>query len=576
MQCSIPGRSEENILTYHQLASKAISQLLEYLTNNSKLEHVALVCFSAVAELKVDFTRDYELIRQAVKKVEIATKSNALGLLQFLGPLIQNNWGLQNYCHIVLFTDCPIGFPDNLLQNYIQLKSKTDKKDPWMEMLQKTKINLVGMGVSSNKKFMHSLDVYKKLFEVCNLKFQIFTPKHTKDLNKDECDPKVSRTSSQPFGTNLPHTSHKSELGRTSMFEMIDRLCEINFRPMEALLKCGGYFRLECPVTLWPPFPSYYGIDIDRHLSHKLEVCGYLSLLEIGSPASVSRHVILPKLDKRRDKLVLFKGKYEFPPPLNDLEGLENDMRNFYLKDDDCIDDAEAFKLGAPNLSPPTEKESLIVLLHNALKSENLGALVLLNNNWYGFIFACSDSKKKSSLLLNVLPPGNNVIPWLGDLRSLCISDDPQTNEATCSYSAKSEKRSYSQNCVVWIRQSSLHSDVQKVLRHAKKMPEKTQHFFKELNRIRRAALSFGFIELLEAMALLFEKECEQIPVNTNPECVIQLKHAAAELRKPANLDLKITIFPAATLAEVNAINSNALTVNAGAVTSNFVFRDGS
>lgn len=41
------------------------------------------------------------------------------------------------------------------------------------------------------------------------------------------------------------------------------------------------------------------------------------------------------------------------------------------------------------------------------------------------------------------------------------------------------EKRSYSQNCVVWIRQAGLQSDIQKILRHARKLPEKIQHFYK-------------------------------------------------------------------------------------------------
>lgn len=41
------------------------------------------------------------------------------------------------------------------------------------------------------------------------------------------------------------------------------------------------------------------------------------------------------------------------------------------------------------------------------------------------------------------------------------------------------EKRSYSQTNVVWIRQAGLQSDIQKILRHARKLPEKTQHFYK-------------------------------------------------------------------------------------------------
>ena len=73
-------------------------------------------------------------------------------------------------------------------------------------------------------------------------------------------------------------------------------------------------------------------------------------------------------------------------------------------------------------------------------------------------------------------------------------------------------KPSYSSSPVVWIRQASLQSDIQKVLRHARKMPEKTPHFYKELNRIRKAALSIGFYELMDGVASIFEKECAILP----------------------------------------------------------------
>lgn len=41
------------------------------------------------------------------------------------------------------------------------------------------------------------------------------------------------------------------------------------------------------------------------------------------------------------------------------------------------------------------------------------------------------------------------------------------------------DKRSYAQTNVVWIRQAGLQSDIQKILRHARKLPDKTQHFYK-------------------------------------------------------------------------------------------------
>lgn len=75
----------------------------------------------------------------------------------------------------------------------------------------------------------------------------------------------------------------------------------------------------------------------------------------------------------------------------------------------------------------------------------------------------------------------------------------------------------------------------------------------KELNRIRRAALSLGFVELLEALSTLFEREVLLLPQNISPDCSIQLKHSAVELRKLSNRDLKITLAPIPT--KYNQIN---------------------
>ena len=97
-----------------------------------------------------------------------------------------------------------------------------------------------------------------------------------------------------------------------------------------------------------------------------------------------------------------------------------------------------------------------------------------------------------------------------------------------------SEKRSYAQSCVVWVQPSGLQTDIQKILRHARKMPEKTQHFYKELNRLRRAALALGFTDLMETMAVVLERECTLLPPTAHPDCALQLTHAVTLLRSNA------------------------------------------
>lgn len=108
-----------------------------------------------------------------------------------------------------------------------------------------------------------------------------------------------------------------------------------------------------------------------------------------------------------------------------------------------------------------------------------MAALVHLGPDWYGFVYSWADSKKKSNLMLTILTPGSDAVPWLGDLNHLGSPESFSADQLGSFPLRPAEKRSYSQNGVVWIRQAGLQSDIQKILRHARKLPEKTQQFYK-------------------------------------------------------------------------------------------------
>ena len=115
---------------------------------------------------------------------------------------------------------------------------------------------------------------------------------------------------------------------------------------------------------------------------------------------------------------------------------------------------------------------------------------------------------------------------------------------------ASVHRPSYSSSPVVWMKHASLHSDIQKILRHARKLPDKTPHFYKELNRLKRAALCIGFHELMEGLSAIFDRECAMLSSGSqgggipHPECAIQLRHAAQELRSRAVLNVDYQIAP--------------------------------
>jgi len=156
--------------------------------------------------------------------------------------------------------------------------------------------------------------------------------------------------------------------------------------------------------------------------------------------------------------------------------------------------------------------------------------------------------------MIALFEPGQTSVPWIGSFDDLTSSKEYFPDNLYSDKEKKSpfpvhplEKKSYSQSTVVWIKATGLQSDIQKVVRHAKKLPDKLHQFYKELNRTRRAALSFGFLSLLDALATLLERECRILPSTAHPSAAVQLGYAADALRGEQARDPTHTIAPLQT-----------------------------
>ena len=64
-----------------------------------------------------------------------------------------------------------------------------------------------------------------------------------------------------------------------------------------------------------------------------------------------------------------------------------------------------------------------------------------------------------------------------------------------------------------------------------------------ELNRLRKAALAFGFRELLKGVGDLLERECTLLPDSAHPDAAFQLSHAAKQLRLASAGDSQYAAF---------------------------------
>ncbi|KAJ8983060.1 hypothetical protein NQ317_013266 [Molorchus minor] len=451
----IPNRTKKECI-------KRYKELVE--TVKAKKAAQAAMAFSSLYEEKCPFTRDYNLIKTELKNIDDYDKTCIETALHGVNQMVLGEWGNNTACQIILITDGSTGVgPMSLKESLGTLNQRSSKIQFPIPFPFSAKLHIVCLTSANDPNFIKSKPLYQRLI----------------DLSGND-------------GSILVSDNLQNESSITNLFL---KLAEDMYTLFRGTLKCGN---LESKIILSPaPVPYTKIMDFEcqtYHLSDLIEVCGFISVSDVGSPMAVSRHLILPASSPSKQES---GGKTEVD-----------------VTDDDTVEEGKT--------------PSYCVLLHGALKVENMAALVTLGENWFGFVYSWADSKKKSNLMLTILTPGSDAVPWLGDLNNLGAAD-------SVSYRS------------MWIRQAGLQSDIQKILRHARKLPEKTQQFYKELNRLRKAAISLGFLDLLNGLAYIFEQECMQLPGSAHPDCALQLQNAAEQLRKTQNHDIKYVIMPLQT-----------------------------
>ena len=113
-------------------------------------------------------------------------------------------------------------------------------------------------------------------------------------------------------------------------------------------------------------------------------------------------------------------------------------------------------------------------------------SVFLGRDQWFGMLHSWADSRKKSNLLLSVFKPGLDSVPWLGSFKLLnCMPSQTEPIRGVVVQQLPGlpvpveGKKSYSSSSPSWLRQSTLQSDVQKLLRYGRKLPDKLNVFYK-------------------------------------------------------------------------------------------------
>lgn len=566
---SAEGNQETQSVEIRQLANVGIGALLDYFAQNAQLEQTALLVFSSLWEIKHQFTRHHESIKNGIYDLELYDKSNIVNALRGVLSLKLKEWSQSGPVSLILITDGLL-FHDSFCneddQSDCDMKIDNESGQFFDLPLNELeglfnfpcKIQIVCLASPLNPALKHSIPFYKSLVSIIDSATHdvpVLTASDTKNFKQSAIW--LPRSDNQVVSVEATEG-------------LFSKIAELHYQPFHSLLTCG---HLSSKVMLSPrpsecnlgPLKNEYD-DLKREqvlkdaketfvsainkvqnfrLSDEITICGFMTIKDVASPSMISRHLILPISDKKFNELtkaeyILTQNPkaYTKNSALDDsnLDSLEmsgksrldriNRANNEHLQTSST--GATTTQKGSKSsagtaIDHQTTNEdtarqpTFCVLLHNSLKQENMVAVCKVGLNeetkeeWYGLIHANTDSKKRSSLMLSLLTPGQAPILWLPSFKNLGSSalnaDLPQSIRDKIGTSTRGSLKSYSSNNVIWLDPESVQADVQKIVRHAKRSPDKAPHFYKELNRIRRAAISYGFYDVIFGLAAILERE---------------------------------------------------------------------
>merc|ERR1712131_447951 len=149
--------------------------------------------------------------------------------------------------------------------------------------------------------------------------------------------------------------------------------------------------------------------------------------------------------------------------------------------------------------------------------------------------------KPRQWLAFWLFPPNDNALQWLGPLSQLghSICHDKVDFPIKEDFA---DKRSYITPTVAWARNEFIQTDLTKLFQKARRLPDRQAMFYRELNKIRKASLSYGCTELLDGIAQILEHEANNMRKQSDPkkqQGASELDRAARKLKH--NRDTEIS-----------------------------------
>ncbi|RMZ94295.1 von Willebrand factor A domain-containing 9 [Brachionus plicatilis] len=509
-----------------EIASLLCEKLIDLVSSRDKYEFISLVSVSSNAQLLTEFTRDFTKAKQSLKIGKPGDCFNLESGLSKISEMVIDTFGCFTNVQILILTN---EF-DNSTQEYSIKNFYSKLKEN--EGIVKNFLESIGFDYDENKYFKNSIlnndilnsnynfEFNKKLSAtilpfsfpnrldvICLQDKTIHAESGRFEFDDDNFDFRFVKSSNQDSKINYLNeiVDLNGSDGKVFCVDNLNNkfICEnflpefFNslFDPFDFELKCGNLKSMinlvPSPINKESRFYGYLG----KELSSSIEIVGFINIPDFVTPQTISRHAIVPSCE-------IFQAE---------------------------------------------EKSSFFMLLYTSLKSENMAAVIKISADSYGAINCGTDGKtdpkKKSHLTLAIFRPDfSNVEAMLSKINA------PETKITASPAKGQVQRpeytKSYAKGCIVWYRAVNLQSDVQKIFRNAKKMNEKMPIFYKELNRVRKAAITFGIYELFQGLSRMFERELVNSANSYNAEASAQLGHVIRCLNLPEHKDYRRDIQP--------------------------------
>ncbi|VDM96012.1 unnamed protein product [Thelazia callipaeda] len=171
---------------------------------------------------------------------------------------------------------------------------------------------------------------------------------------------------------------------------------------------------------------------------------------------------------------------------------------------------------------PCPGSEDMLNILCAAMHADESMAICHISENLYAALCSiCSkeeDDFTSNRLLIALFPSGICPVPWLPPLTTLCSQNIVDTENYEQSFCVSNDNLSipsyFSQPRTCWYEPHGLQSDMQKISRLLKKIPDKMFLFYTELSRIHAYCCATGAEDILEKLIqILREESSKQMPL---------------------------------------------------------------